>query len=198
MADSVRFDKKHQTALYDSCSNKVDESVGQTAESKCIVEIRSPQRAGSATCKNCESIQRKAQRQSIYARVRSYILSRRDIEAKLKRFHVKSHRATNSFGFLRKLFGALFQKDTNTKFTVKELEKLTECQLGELKESLQNMVADKRKELQQEKLTRIRERESLEKSKQKAKEAENMAWVTLKPFINNHPSLHDLTRVLMF
>lgn len=198
MADSVRFDMKNQTAQYDSSSNKIDESVGQTVESKCIVEIRSPQRAGSAACKNCESKQRKAQGQSIYARIRSYILGGRIIEAKLKRFHVKSHRVTNPFGFLRKLFGAFLQMETDVKFTVEELEKLTECQLSELKESLQNMVADKRKELQQEKLARISERESLENSKQKAKEAEKMAWETLKPFINNHPSLHDLTRVLMF
>ena len=198
MVDSVRFDVKTQTAQSNSSFNKVDESVGETAESKCIVEIRSLQRLGSATCKNCESKQKKAQRQSIYARIRNYILGGRNIEAKLKRFHVKSHRTTNPFGFLRKLFGVLFQKEADLKFTVEELEKLTECQLGELKESLQNMVADKRKELQQEKLARIVERESLEKSKQKAKEAENMARVTLKPFISNYPSLHDLTRVLMF
>ena len=198
MVDSVRFDVKNQTAQYNSSSTKVDGSVGQTAESNCVVEIRSLQRAGSATCKNCESKQRKAQRQSIYARIRNYILGGRIIEAKLKRFHVKSHRTTNPFGFLRKLVGALFQNETDEKFTVEELEKLTECQLGELRESLQNMVADKRKELKQEKLARMVERQSLEKSKRKAQEAENMAWVMLKPFISNHPSLHDLTRVLMF
>lgn len=198
MADCVRFDVKNQTNRYSSSSNKVDESVDKTAESKCIVEIRSLQRARSATCKNCGSIQWKARRQSIYARIRSYILGGRDLEAKLKRFHVKSHRATNPLRFLRKLFGALLQKEIDVKFSVEELEKLTECQLGELKESLQNIVSEKRKELRQEKLARISEKESLEKSKQKAKEVENMAWVTLKPFISNHPSLHDLTRVLMF
>ena len=197
MAGSVRFDVKNQTAQYNSSSNKVDELVDQTAELSCIVEIRSQQRVGSAACKNCESKHRKAQRQTIYARIRSYILAGRNIEAKLKRFNVKSHRGTNPFGFLRKLFGAMFQKETDMKFTAEELEKLTECQLGELKEALQKIVADKRKELQQEKLARIGETESLEKSKQKAKEVENMAWVTLKPFINDHPS-NDLTRVLMF
>lgn len=197
MADSVRVDVKNQTAEYNSSSNKVDEFANQT-ESNCIVEIRSPQRAWSATCKNCESKHRKAQRQTIYDRIRSYLLAGRNIEAKLKRFNVKSHRATNPFGFLRKLFGALFQKETEAKFTVEELEKLTKWQLGELKESLQNIVADKRKELKQEKLARIGERESLEKSKEKAREIENMAWVTLRPFVNHHPSLDDLTRVLMF
>lgn len=198
MAESVRFDVKNQTAQYNSSSNKVDAFVDQTVESNCIVEIRSQHRAGSATCKNCESKHKKVQRKTIYARIRSYILTGQNIEAKLKRFNVKSHRGTNPFGFLRKLFGALFQKETDVKFTVEELEKLTECQLGALKESLQNIVADKRKELQQEKLARIGERESLEKSKRKAKDAENMAWVTLKPFINNHPSSDDLARVLMF
>ena len=199
MADSVRFDAKTQTAQYSSSSNKVDECVNQTVESNCIVEICCPQRAGSATCKNCgERKQRKAQRQTIYSRIRSYILAGRNIEAKLKRFNVKSHRTTSAFGFLRKLFGALFQKETDVKFTEEELEKLMECQLGELKESLQNIVADKRKELHREKMARISETEILEKSKQKAKEVENMAWVTLKPFVNHHPSLDDLTRVLMF
>ena len=198
MAGSARVDVTNQTAQYSSLSDKFDEFVDQTVDSNCIVEIRSQQRALSATCKNCESKHMKTQRQTIYARIRSYLLAGRKIEAKLKRFNVKSHRASNPFGFLRKLFGALFQKETDMKFTVEELEKLTEYQLGELKESLQHIVADKRKELEQEKLARIGERESLEKSKQKAKELENMAWVTLKPFINHHPSSDGLTRVLMF
>lgn len=198
MAGIARVDEKNQTVQYSSSSNKFDEFFDQTAESNCKVEIRSPQRASSATCKNCESKYRKAQRQTFYARIRSYLLAGRNIEAKLKRFNVKSHRVSSPFGFLRKLFGALFQKETDMKFTAEELEELREYQLGELKESLQNIIADKRKELEQEKLASIEERKSLEKSKQKAKELENMAWVTLKPFINYHPSSDDFARVLMF
>ena len=102
------------------------------------------------------------------------------------------------FGFLRQLFGAFFQQETDTKFNGEELNKLTESQLGELKELLQNLVANKRKELKHEQLACIGEREELEKTKEKAKELENMAWLTLRPFINKHPSLDDLTRVLMF
>lgn len=197
MADTVGVDIKNQTAEYNSSSKKVNECVEQT-ESNYIVEIRPQQRPSSATCKNCESKNNKPQRQTIYARIRSYLLAGRNIEAKLKRFNVKSHRVTSPFEFVRKLFGAFFQEETEAKFTAEELEKLTECQLGELKKSLQNLVTDKRKELEQEKLARIGEREDLEKSKEKAKELENLAWVTLRPFVNHHPSLDDLTRVLMF
>lgn len=198
MADSVRVDVKNQTAAYNSSSNKVDECVEQT-ESNCIsVEIRSSRRAQSATtCRTCES-KNKLQRQTACARIRAYLLAGRNIETKLKRFNVKSHRVTSPFGFLRKLFGALFQEETEGKFTREELDKLTESQLGELKESLQNLVTEKRRELGQEKLACIGEREDLEKSKKTAKELESMAWVTMRPFVNRHPSLDDLTRVLMF
>lgn len=197
MADSVLVDIKNQTAKYSGSSKKLHRPVDQI-DSNCVVKIRSTQRPRSATCKNCECQNKKAQRQTIYARIRSYLLAGRNIEAKLKRFNVKSHRVTSPFAFLRNLFGAFFQEETEGKFTVEELEKLTEYQLWELKESLQNLVTDKKRELEQEKLARIGEREDLERSKEKARELENMAWVTLRPFVNHHPSSHDLTRVLMF
>lgn len=197
MADSVSVDVKNQTVEYNSSSKNVDEPVNQT-EANCIVEIRPQQRPSSATCKNCESKYRKTQKQTVYARIRSYLLAGRNIEAKLKRFNVRSHHVTTPFAFLRNLFGALFQEETEVKFTAEELEKLTEYQLGELKESLQNLVDEKRKELKQEKLACIGESEDLDKSKEKAKELENMARVTLRPFVNLHPTSDDLTRVLMF
>ena len=197
MANSVFVDIKSQTAKYSGSSKKLHGPVDQI-ESNCVVEIRSAQRPRSATCKNCECQNKKGQRQTIYARIRSYLLAGRNIEAKLKRFNVKSHRVMSPFGFLRNLFGAFFQEETEGKFTADELEKLTEYQLWELKESLQNLVTDKKRELEQEKLARIGEREDLERSKEKAKELENMAWVTLRPFVNHHPSSDDLTRVLLF
>lgn len=195
MADSICVDLKNQTVAYNG--SKGDELVDQT-ETSYSVEIRSPQRQQSATCRNCETRNKKAHRNTLYSRIREYLLTGRNIEAKLKRFNVKANRVTSPFGFLRKLFAALFQQETEEKFTGEELEKLTECQLGELKESLRNLVDEKRKELQQEKLACIGEKEDLTKSKEKAKELENMAWVTLKPFVTNHPSLDGLTRVLMF
>lgn len=196
-ADCVSIDVTNQTAAYNSSGTKLEEFVAQN-ESTCVVQIRSPQSARSVACRNCENRNRRVQRQTLYARLRNYLLAGRNIEAKLKMFNVKSHRVASPFGFLRKLFGAFFQHEAAAKFTGEELEKLTECQLGELRDSLQKLVADKRKELKHEQLACIGEREDLEKIKEKAKELETMAWVTLKPFVNNHPSLDDLTRVLMF
>ncbi|PFX34540.1 Polycomb protein eed-A [Stylophora pistillata] len=122
----------------------------------------------------------------------------RNIEVKLKRFNVKSNRAISPFAFLRKLFAALFQQETETKFTSDELGKLAECQLNALKESLRNLISEKTKELQQEQLAYIKEGQALLGSKQKAKDLETEAWVTLRPNVNKHPFSDDLTRVLMF
>lgn len=200
MADSVSIDVTNQTAAYSSSAMKQEKTVQQN-ELSCVVEIRSPQssRARSFTCRNCEGNGKQTRfRQTLFTRLRSYLIAGRNIEAKLKKFNVKSHHVASPFSFLRKLFGALFQLETEAKFTGEELEKLTETQLGELKTSLQDLVAYKRKELKQEQLCCIGEREDLEKTKKKAKELEDMAWATLRPFVNKHPSLDDLTRVLMF
>ena len=190
MVNSVSIAVEDQTDTYEM------KQFVEKNESSCVVKIRSPQKARSVTCQTCEN--RNKRRQTFYARIRSSLLTGRNIEAKLKKFNVKSHRVASLFGFLRQLFGAFFQQETDTKFNGEELNKLTESQLGELKESLQNLVANKRKELKHEQLACIGEREELEKTKEKAKELENMAWLTLRPFINKHPSLDDLTRVLMF
>ena len=195
MGDSVRIDVMNQSAEYNSSAVKIEEFV-QKNEPECFVEILSPQKARSVTCRNCES--RNTRAKTLYARLRSYLVAGRNIEAKLKMFNVKSHHVSSPFGFLRKLFGALFELEIEAKFTGEELGKLTEGQLGELRRSLQNLVADKRKELKHEQLACIGEKEDLEKARAKAKEIETMAWVTLKPFVTNHPSSDDLTRVLMF
>ena len=200
MADSVSIDVTNQTAAYDSSAMK-QEKVVQQDELSCVVEIRSPHSspARSFTCRNCDSNGKKARlRQTVFTRLRSYLIAGRNIEAKLKKFNVKSHHVASPFSFLRKLFGALFQLETEPKFTGEELEKLTECQLGELITSMQDLVAYKRKELKREQLACVGEREDLEKTKKKAKELEDMAWATLRPFVNKHPALDDLTRVLMF
>lgn len=194
MADSVCVDVKDQTVAYNSTTGS--EPVDPT-DTSYVVEIRS-QRNQSATCRNCVKILKKTQRQTLYSRIREYLVAERNIDVKLKRFKVKSNSAISLFAFLCKLFAALFQHETEAKFTSDELEKLTEYQLGALKESLRNLISEKTKELQQEKLKRIKERQALLGSKQKAKDLETEAWVTLRPFLNKHPSLDDLTRVLMF
>ena len=194
MADSVCADVKDQTVAYNSTTGS--EPVDPT-DTSYVVEIRS-QRNQSATCRNCVKILKKTQRQTLYSRIREYLVAERNIDVKLKRFKVKSNSAISPFAFLRKLFAALFQHETEAKFTSDELEKLTEYQLGALKESLRNLISEKTKELQQEKLRRIKERQALLGSKQKAKDLETEALVTLRPFLNKHPSLDDLTRVLMF
>lgn len=190
MRESGSFLKADQSAAF-----AMKEFVYQN-ESSCVVEIRSPMKARSVTCKTCEA--RNKRRTTFYARIRSYLLERRNIEAKLKKFNVKSGGVVSPFGFLRQLFAGLLQPETETKFTYEELEKLTESQLAELKESLENLMSTKTKELKQEQLACIGEREDLEKKKNKARELESMAWLTLRPFINKHPSSDDLTRVLMF
>lgn len=191
MADSVCVDVKYLTVAYNSTTGS--ERVDPT-DTSYVVELRS-QRNQSATCRNCVKILKKTQRQTLYSRIREYLVAERNIDVKLKRFKVKSK---SPFAFLRKLFAALFQHETEAKFTSDELEKLTEYQLGALKESLRNLISEKTKELQQEKLKRIKERQVLLGSKQKAKDLETEAWVTLRPFLNKHPSLDDLTRVLLF
>lgn len=190
MKDSGSFHKADQSAAF-----AMKEFVYQN-ESSCVVEIRSPMKARSVTCKTCEA--RYKRRTTFYARVRSYLLERRNIEAKLKKFNVKTRGVVNPFEFLRLLLGGLFQPETETKFTYEELGKLTESQLAELKESLVNLMGTKTKELKQEQLACIGEREALEKKKNKARDLESIAWLTLRPFINKHPSSDDLTRVLMF
>lgn len=190
MRDSGSFLKSDQSAAF-----AMKEFEYQN-ESSCVVEIRSPVKARSVTCKTCEA--RNKRRTTFYARIRSYLLERRNIEAKLKKFNVKSRGVVSPFGFLRQLFAGLFQPETETKFTYEELEKLTEFQLAELKESLVNLMSTKTKELKQEQLACIGERDDLEEKKNKARELESMAWLTLRPFINKHPSSDDLTRVLMF
>lgn len=105
---------------------------------------------------------------------------------------------SSPFSFLRRLFGVLFQPDPNAKFTNQELEELTVHQLAKLKQSLQDLVFEKAKELKREQLALIKERENLKTTKEKAKELEMVAWETLRPFVNKHPSMRDLTRVLLF
>lgn len=195
MTDSVRVDVKNQTVAYNGI---IGSELEDSTETRYVVEIRSPQRNQSATCRNCENKLRKTQRQTLYYRIREYLLTERNIEVKLKRFNVKSNRAISPFAFLRKLFAALFQQETETKFTSDELGKLAECQLNALKESLRNLISEKTKELQQEQLAYIKEGQALLGSKQKAKDLETEAWVTLRPNVNKHPFSDDLTRVLMF
>ena len=194
---SINLDISKQTALYCSNEAKVDELDGE--ENPCfIVEIRSPVSSESLPCRRCESQKRKRQERSVYARIRRFLLGGINIEAKLKRYNVKSHRPSSPFNFLRKLLGSLFHDDADSKFTDKELETLRKSQLQELRKSLQNLVSDRRLELERERMICGEERDNLEKTKQQAREIEAVAWVTLKPFINHHPSLDDLTRVLMF
>lgn len=194
MADSVYIDVRNQTATYDNLETRMRKFANHD-DSSCVVEIHTPKGSRSVACKNCEG---KARRVTVYGRLCRYLVAARNIEAKLKKFNVKSHHVASPFSFLRKLFSALFQLEADAKFTGEELEKLTEYQLGELKKSLQDLVADKKRELKQEQLVCIGQREDLEKTKKKAKELETMAWATLRPFVNKHPFLDDLTRVLMF
>ena len=163
-----------------------------------VVEIQSPQKTRSVTCKKCDCRGKRGRRTTAYGRLKSFLVTGRNIEAKLKKFNVEPQQLSSPFSFLRRLFGVLFQPDPNAKFTNQELEELTVHQLAKLKQSLQDSVFEKAKELKREQLALIKERENLKTTKEKAKELEMVAWETLRPFVNKHPSMRDLTRVLLF
>lgn len=194
MLEFVDSETARQAAA-DNTSAKNTEKQGDG----CVrVKIRSPQKASSATCKNCECRDKRRRRNSAYGKLKSYLITGRNIEAKLKKFNVEPQQVSSPLTFLRRLLGILFQPDRDANFTHRELEELTDYQLARLKHSLLDAVFEKEKELGYEQFALTEEREQLKTLKEKAKELEVVAWEKLKPFVNKHPSLRDLTRVLMF
>lgn len=160
----------------------------------CVrVKIRSPQ-----NCKNCEYCGKRRRRSSAYGKLKSYVITGRNIEAKLKKFNVEPQQMFSPLTFLRRLLGILSQPDRVSNFTHQELEELTQYQLVRLKHSLLVAVFEKEKELRYEQLALTEGREQLKTLKEKAKKLELVALETLRPFVNKRPSLRDLTIVLMF
>lgn len=98
---------------------------------------------------------------------------------------------------LSRFMSKLLRGEGDAKFTRDELESLSLTQVRELKYSLAGLVSARTSELNQEENTCFHERKQLNNSKEEARNLEQMAWLTLKPFLNLHPSLDDLTRVLM-